>query len=66
MTNDKLMQVLFYYSGLILQTMGFATMMYVFLLFFGKTAMVSLLKLSLIGIAEFYIGYYLAALSRRE
>lgn len=45
--------------------MGFAMMLYVFMLFFGKAAMGSLLNLSLIGIVEFYIGYYLTRLSRR-
>jgi len=45
--------------------MGFAMMLYVFMLFFGKTEMGSLLNLSLIGIVEFYIGYYLTGLSRR-
>ncbi|MBI3600668.1 MAG: hypothetical protein HY097_08515 [Nitrospinae bacterium] len=59
------MQVLFYYSGLVLQTMGFATMLYVFLLFFGNTRMGALLNLSLFGIVEFYTGYYLTRLSRR-
>lgn len=58
-------RVILYYSGLVLQTMGFAMMLYVFMLFFGKAAMGSLLNLSLIGIVEFYIGYYLTRLSRR-
>jgi len=58
-------RVILYYSGLVLQAMGFAMMLYVFMLFFGKTEMGSLLNLSLIGIVEFYIGYYLTGLSRR-
>jgi hypothetical protein len=66
MTNDKSMRVLFYYSGLVLQTMGFATMVYVFLLFFGRAGMSALLNLSLVGIVEFYIGYYLTDLSRTK
>ncbi|MEK6546331.1 MAG: hypothetical protein AAB257_07790 [Nitrospinota bacterium] len=58
-------RVILYYSGLVLQTMGFAMMLYVFMLFFGKAEMGSLLNLSFIGIVEFYIGYYLTRLSRR-
>lgn len=45
--------------------MGFATMIYVFILFFGNIKMGFLLNLSLVGIIEFYIGYYLTGLSRR-
>jgi hypothetical protein len=60
------MRVLFYYAGLVLQTMGFATMVYVFLLFFGRAGMSALLNLSLVGIVEFYIGYYLTDLSRTK
>jgi len=60
------MRVLLYYSGLVLQTMGFATMLYVFMLFFGNTKMGQLLNLSFVGIIEFYVGNYLAKLSRRK
>lgn len=60
------MRVLLYYSGLVLQAMGFATMIYVFILFFGNIKMGFLLNLSLVGIMEFYTGYYLANLSRRN
>ena len=39
-------------------------MLYVFMLFFGNTRMGALLNLSLVGIVEFYVGNYLAKLSR--
>jgi hypothetical protein len=45
--------------------MGFATMLYVFMLFFGNTKMGQLLNLSFVGVIEFYIGNYLAKISRR-
>lgn len=39
------------------QIIGLATITYVVILFFGKTDMMTLLILTIIGVVEFYTGY---------
>ena len=53
------MKTVVYYLGLVLQLIGMATMMAVIILFFGETKMRFLLNMSILGVAEFYCGYWL-------
>jgi hypothetical protein len=53
------MKIIFKIFGQVLQLMGLATMFFVIILFFGKTDMFMLLKMTLLGIFEFYGGYFL-------
>ena len=53
------MKILLYYLGLVLELIGMATMMAVIILFFGETKMQFLLNMSILGVAEFYAGFWL-------
>ena len=60
------MKKLFYYLGLTLELLGLATIMVVIILFFGKTQMEQLLNMSLLGVAEFYGGYWIMRASHGQ
>jgi len=60
------MKTLVYYLGLVLQLIGMATMMAVIILFFGETKMQFLLNMSILGVAEFYCGYWLIRNSKKR
>ena len=53
------MKILLYYLGLVLELIGMATMIVVIILFFGEAKMQFLLNMSILGVAEFYGGFWL-------